>query len=499
VSGNDFLKKEKRNKHRLFIRGNAVLLIALLLLITFFLTSCDNTIINKEKNIHVGLIGASLRFVEQAPPNEIYENSSFSISIIAENKGAYDLIQDKYGILSLSYDPLYIDASSVQTNNRVVKGPSSILFKYIQLNGKSMYYPTGSLSFLTFSNFKTSGVLGQREKPITQLMASFCYPYVTVYSGIVCLDLSIAGTNLRRQVCTQKNLALSGGQGAPVAITLVEVENQPVNEASVRPVFTLHIQNVGAGNVLSPAYNPNDFERVCSFSNLNRQDFNTVDVQAILSTSKILDCVPNPVKLYSGEGLTRCQVKDNDLIIGSQNYETSLNINLSYVYLNSVSKEIAIKRLNVYGGDISPNTGCNPYEINTGSGCEIKCRYCASNPGDGRCQPRLGNNPISMQIGFDCQCSRDKCSQLYPKGLCIMDDTFCAGGSYCCMPECSSSQVRINGDCYNPCSSCTKAGSNCACGSSTTNAYSLMQAGNFCCPKNSQTFADVNSCTNACK
>jgi hypothetical protein len=496
--GNNFLKK----------RQSKIFPVIMLLVMLFFLcgiSSCNNTGLPPTVDYHKGTSGIDIRFLAQAPPDELYEGSAFSVNIMAENKGAYDVAEDKYGLLSLSYDPLYIDASGFQSSDNVIKGENSILFKNIQLYGKSRYHPTGSFSFLSFSNFKTATVIGQRERPATQILASFCYPYVTVFSGIVCIDLSGAGTNLRKQVCTQQNLLPAQGQGAPVAVTQVEVENQPAGNEVVRPVFTIHIQNKGSGNVLSPASNPIDFERVCSFKDLKRQDFNTVEISAILSTGTQLECKPNPMKLYGGEGFTRCQVQEDDLVIGHQNYESVLNVNLSYVYLTAMPKEIAIKRLNVYGDSITPASGCLLFEVASGSGCEIKCNYCVTHPSDGLCQPGGNHVPVNFQPGFGCLCGSDKCKkELYPKGLCADDQTFCPGGSYCCLPECTSSQIRINGKCYSKCSKCSKITADCACGSGTEESgYAVVvkdiTKDSYCCTKDSQPYSDKVSCDAACK
>jgi len=164
-------------------------------------------------------------------------------------------------------------------------------------------------------------------------------------------------------------------------------------------------------------------------------------------------------------------------------------------------KEIIIKRFDVYGNAVNPpSSGCMPYEVASGSGCEYKCTYCATHPSDSQCQPRLGHISVAFEPGFGCQCGEDKCKkELYPRGLCAYDDSFCPGGSYCCLPDCiPSSQIRINGKCYPKCLSCSEITTDCACGTDAS-TYLPMTKDNYCCPKNSQPYSDKVSCDTACK
>jgi hypothetical protein len=312
---------------------------------------------------------------------------------------------------------------------------------------------------------------------------------------MVCIDLNIYGENQRKQICTQANTAFSD-QGAPVAITLIEAENQPVGNNMVRPVFTIHVQNKGSGTVLTPYDNPAEMDRVCSFQDLYREDFNTVQVRAILSNDRELICTPNPLRLFNNEGFTRCQVSDEGLILGYQNYQTPLTVTLSYIYLTSISKRINIKRLNLYGEILNTNGSLSPYEVQPGI---IRCDYCAGSPGAAGCQPEATNaKPINFQRGFSCQCSFDTCSKLYPDGLCAPFAGYCPGASYCCMIECKSNEIRnpADGKCYPKCIRCYESIRACACGTGADPGnYQIMESNRFCCPVTRQIFNTKAECT----
>lgn len=490
----------------------------LLLSITLFLSSCD---INSggqrttTTNYYVGTKGLEFKFLEQAPQSELYEDSRFVVGFIVENSGASDVVEGDYGILSVGFDPFYIDASGVGRAENSQVSENSVIVSGIQLVGRSQLNPSGSSAYVSLPGFRVRTVVGQIESPTTQLLASLCYPYTTLFSGMVCVDLGLAGQDLRQQVCRQTSLTLTG-QGAPVAITRIDVENQPVDSGGqsvvVRPVYTIHIKNLGSGSVLSPVVGSANLERVCSFQGITRQDFNTVNIEAILSASTRLTCTPNPVKLISDEGISRCEVSDEDLVIGSHNYETPLNIKLSYVYQSAASKKIEIKRINVYGTPTAPSTGCLDFEVASAGGCANKCDVCGNSSGAGAaCQPPSDTlHPeltIKWQKGFACQCSNDMCDKLYPDGFCVPYSGWCPGVSYCCLPSCTPSNwVRLtDGKCYPKCGPCVKApATNCSCGpagSTIPTDYFLVTEGNFCCTRSGlvQSFGDLQSCNTACR
>ena len=505
---NVFLRKagiKTRVKAKGKSRGSPVLPVFLILLIVclpVFLSAC-NGLYNpqpKEVNYYEGAYGLEIAFLEDSPPLEIYENSTFNINLIVENKGAFDVVNDNFGILSINFDPFYIGVNLSNTNNiKVTK--NGIVLRGVQLPGKSVRYPYGLETFLNLPYFRIKSITGQREKPTTQIFASLCYPYVTTLAKHVCIDYDAYGQNLRKQVCYEEDLVLSD-QGAPLAVTLVEVDNQPVGNNVVRPVFTIHVSNKGSGSVLSPALNAAELDRVCSFTELYREDFNTVGVQAVLSDSMELECSPNPLRLFDGRGITRCQVRNDDLTLRYQNYEAPLLVNLSYTYLTSISADIEIKRFNVYGQLTSPDDQCMPYQVQVGGTCRNKCDVCASNMGGAvggePCQPPIAKYKIDYQTGFACMCSLKTCESLYPKGLCVPFAGFCPGASYCCLPECTSSEIRgPDGKCYKKCSSCYAAKNNCACGNDD-DGYIVMEEGRFCCHKYKSTHDEQQECKDAC-
>ena len=440
--------------------------------------------VHKDVEYYKGSDGLILELTNDETLKEIYESTNFALSMSIENAGAFSVTEPDEAVLSVGFDPFYIETLGEAKGNRLIITRSNIVAKGLSVIGKSRYYPTGSKIFFYFPYFKTRNVTGQQSKPDTQIFASLCYPYATTLSTIVCIDFDVFKEGTRSQVCTQSDLSLKD-QGAPVAITLVEVENLPVRDNLVKPVFTLHMRNVGRGSILSPKSDPSEIERVCTNQELSQSDFNMVDVEAWLSNNIRLECTPNTVRLNEQEGITRCTIRDEDIadaISFRQNYQAPLTVNITYLYQNTLKQDIKIKRVNPYGDLSTQNTeGCLPFEVRDGDECVNKCDFCAKNPDASECNIASSRFEVQWNAGFGCKCSQKTCNSLYPDGLCTPFSGFCPVASYCCTSACSSSEQRYeeDGKCYPKCSdSCSEIKKACLCGDETTNILALP--GSFC-------------------
>ncbi|MBN1793123.1 hypothetical protein JW826_05560 [Candidatus Woesearchaeota archaeon] len=465
----------------------------------------------KDVNYYKGSDGLVMDFMNEQSLDEVYEGSSFAMSLFIENRGAHSIVGNDQAILTLGYDPFYVSASKEGAKENMLFGASSVVIKGLNLVGKSRYYPTGSKLFFHFPYLMAKNVTGQRSKPETQLFASLCYPYSTTLSQLVCIDFDIYDDNARNQACKQQDISLSD-QGAPVAVTLVEVDNQPVGNGLVRPFFTIHIENVGGGTVLSPSDSGLEMEKACMIQELDKQDFNRLKIEAWLSNNIKLDCAPDEVRLTLDEGIVRCSVSGEDLnraLAWRQNYEAPLTVNLTYFYMNTLKKDMEIKRINQYG-DLSSmeNEGCFPYQIASGSGsegkegeenCINKCDYCAANPTDASCNPSTAAFQIQWNPDFGCKCSYKSCETLYPQGLCLPMANYCPPASYCCSDVCKSTEIRYEGDgnCYPKCSTCSVTKKKCACGTDES-GYTILEEGQ-CCSKEKRPFTDEETCKVACE
>jgi hypothetical protein len=136
-----------------------------------------------------------------------------------------------------------------------------------------------------------------------------------------------------------KDVALGGGQGAPVAVTKIEEE-----VLRDRVLFKIYVQNVGGGDTIWNQVPLND----CLKSGLGLDAFNKVIIQADMggAPSVPLTCNPNPVRLTNNQGFTLCSIGLSQLGVtdATQAFTALLNIKLSYNYRNSIQKPVEIRK-----------------------------------------------------------------------------------------------------------------------------------------------------------
>jgi len=437
-----------------------------LILTVLLLSSCSTGQGNPEVDYFVGREGITMKFLENAPKEDVYEDTQFSVAIKFNNKGAADVpaylilptgeVDFPAGFLRLSYDLFYVfqdenDDGSPDNNNNFVE-------MEVNLRGKSDFVPQGEESIKTISYLRTNSVLGQRQTPETQLYASLCYPYRTSLSTDVCIDSSTQERNLRTQACQARDLAFSAGQGAPVTITRIEVDMVPAGNM-IRPSFVVHVDNTGKGTVLRE-FDPLAYDHeLCSFQSTNRESLNTIFVSAFIAGVP-LDCEPNPFRLVGDSSKFFCRMSLQDLeenpalFQRKGNFVTNLNIELYYAYSTSISKKIKIQRRVDFDNIFTEtDVGCADWEISDGE-------YCS---------PRCGTTSETER--WKCNCDKDKCVELSDKRRCqsLSDRSYCVTGIYCCLKtacgdlnsesSCANSNLdcsycKKNNDCVNDCDDC---------------------------------------------
>jgi len=293
-----------------------------ILLVVVFLSGCDFTNIGNtpsEKSFRTGNKGITISFLQNAPPNEVYEENPFSIGILLKNEGAYEV---RNGIVSFSIEDEHVD----------VQRPENLVT--FNLNGKSVSMPGGDQT-TEFLRASTKKIESERRESI--IIASLCYPYKTIADASVCIDTDIYNLKTINKVCYIRDMSFNS-QGAPVAVTKIETKMLPGdNEDTIKPQFIIHIQNVNAGSVIKK-------EKVadaCSSEPIGIDDLNIINVKAELS-GEGLECSPNPSKLKDGKTSVRC-VLEQGLSSQQATYTSPLKVELEYGYTSSISKIFLIK------------------------------------------------------------------------------------------------------------------------------------------------------------
>ena len=302
-------------------------IMALLLIAVIVFSGCDlikggSTKVNS--NYFKGTKGIEMSFKSGLPPSKIYEGDKFHAVLDIRNLGSYP---DK----GAPEGRLFISGFDKNAINGYWEN-----YDYFpkSLPGKTPLNPTGGHATKVYKDREVR-VPFDNEKYSATVQVTACYKYRTTATPVVCIDPE-PGNRIPDKPCRPQVVSMSGGQGAPVAVTKVEPR---ISSEGI--YFTIYIQNVGKGKVISTSKYSS-----CPF-NVDYNDINKVLVQASLPYDSSPECTPtgtnyNPVILSnSGSGAITCRFNNP----GGQAYKTPLKIRIDYVYSSSIKKDIEILNL----------------------------------------------------------------------------------------------------------------------------------------------------------
>ena len=318
-----------------------------ILLSLLVLTSCSNVVQQQsDLSYHTGTQGLEFEF--HGLLQKLYEATDFQILVQLYNKGAYD-IQEAYVVVTLEKD--YMEFTH----------DSTALQSITKLQGKSILNPIGDFVLLKY-NMKTREIDKTSQYHDSLVTITACYKYMTDIISEVCIDphfYDLAPTN---KACEVKDLSL-GDQGAPVAISNVEVKMLPNGENFVRPQFIIHLQNRGNGHIINYK-SEGGIKKICSEEQLDYNNWNLLQVSKVAFNNdqfifdvnnkgtNTIECVPNPneklLRLQNEEAVIRCTVTGNGISKTEAAYITQLQIKLDYGYTVSQSEKIKIEKQLLY-------------------------------------------------------------------------------------------------------------------------------------------------------
>ena len=319
----------------------------ILILVVVFIAGCGSSL-SKDSNdassiadsYRTGSEGLVMEFIENFPPSRFYdieaeEEDGLKIMLEVKNKGAWN-------IRNIDVD-FYITGvgNSVIKNLKLLKKPGNNKVFTTELEGKSYYNPEGSTDFITFEGTLTSLDNLKIEMFDPTLLVTACYNYKTIASSKICIDPNPLSIGSRENICTPSNIPMSS-QGAPIAVTGIDVEARPKKTR-----LKIHVSNVGGGDVFRQASKDK-----CNPTHETGLGFNDVDYirlenikiggDNLLSSNK---CNPlftiegtDYIRLTNGQATITCDYDTS----GSSAYTTPIIINLVYSYRNSISKYIQI-------------------------------------------------------------------------------------------------------------------------------------------------------------
>ncbi len=334
----------------------------LLCVLFLFLGACETTrgpVYTSNEEFWEGTEALDFSFVEENPPELVYEDTPFSIALDIANKGAHTLV----GFLTVSLEEDYMCLLD-EGNECTEEGKT----KWFSLDGKSIFNPVGGSDVLEYkAKAKSAGRLSETHD--VQVLATACYEYTTVWNQEVCIDTDINKMNIFPGACEATDIDLTD-QGAPLAITKIESHMIPTGTGFIRPMFTIYVANNGNGQVI----NKEKKEEACTATGLTSRDYNMVFLnQFILSSEDILydfngydfttgkelnpdadrdtiTCQPNPLILEGdGEDYITCMVNEDQELdmfsLAQAPYTTTISLQFNYGYMLSTSAEVTIQRI----------------------------------------------------------------------------------------------------------------------------------------------------------
>jgi len=273
-------------------------------------------------HIYEGNDGLVVQFVKDVPPNRVYSGEPLTIAFDVLNRGASS-------VGGLSGNSAYLYISGADPN--IVNFGESV--KLLEVPGKSEVLGDGGY---TTASFDTSGIVDLPQgtdsyKP--KFIGTVCYSYETNANPVVCLDANPFSAYAGEKACKVTDVSLSGGQGAPVAVT--QVEQMPMKGVTQ---LKIHVRNVGKGKVISSS-------KLSTCTKSESQDYNVINridsYDVSVGGNAPLLCSPTEVRLVNNEGIIICTYTFADASV--QAFTTPLNINLGYSYVESTTpKEVEI-------------------------------------------------------------------------------------------------------------------------------------------------------------
>jgi hypothetical protein len=303
-----------------------------LIIISLFLVGCEGMRRpgatrpeDVEEDVHHGTRGLRMEFARNLPPPKMFDTDALTIMVEMENRGSSDLTGTKCYLHLAGFDQFIFPG----------------LGRYPQecgmLEERSIYNPDGGFDNQQFSLPQYSIFLPEGIDSLKQrFVAHACYYYETKARPIVCLNPRLYDIRAAEEACIVKDVSMAGGQGAPIAVSNVEVYMM-----KDKVMFTIHVSNSGGGAV---------FDRHASRINkcpylLGYEDLDVVDYRVDIESAGayLIDCKPqitgqNKVRLNNGKAKIICTFG----VTGNTAFTTPLKVDLYYNYLDSISKEVEV-------------------------------------------------------------------------------------------------------------------------------------------------------------
>src|SRR3989344_6285517 len=306
------------------MRKSVIVLFVVLLSCTQFNRGTEQN--QPTTGYRTGSQGLLITFLPNLPPPRVFDRDPFNVVLQVENLGT--------GRVGNGLDRLYISGF----DHNLITGIGTDGIPLPLLEGRTQYINRGGLDTLSYRGTIRSLTEKRIDKYQPLILATACYHYETIANAQVCVDPDPYAPTSTARVCTPTAVG-TGSQGAPVAVTNVQVDAAPGKTR-----FTINIQNVGGGSVFRTG---NQYLAKCSPYNpglaFDELDFVQLADVMISDTSIKASCKPldrdSHIRLTNGNGQIFCELSAPQ---GQTPYLTPLNVVLRYGYRQTIAKPVEI-------------------------------------------------------------------------------------------------------------------------------------------------------------
>jgi len=299
-----------------------------------------------------GTKALDIKLLKDSPADSVFVGDNFRIGIYVKNIGASDMgIQNSQAENANSIvgegklNVINADNDEIQIKNKNVLNGDEAL----RLRGLSFDNPIGEERIYNFE----ATVLSQPLLGKTKFVVEACYPYETIVSKDVCIATS-NDLRLRAAACEMKDIKLTNGQGAPVAVIKIVLQKPQKKNNDIYYNFLVYLDNVDKGDVVDGS-NCAGLEKI--FVNEIRLADKELDkdIKCNLQApetegGKQFIVLKNKADktIKDKENIIKCTARfnnENNEFEKRGDFTTNIKIALGYTYSQSIEKEIAIKDL----------------------------------------------------------------------------------------------------------------------------------------------------------
>jgi hypothetical protein len=206
--------------------------IMLIVFLSIFLVACGSGGGEgvSKKNFKQGVSELNIEFLNNAPPAKIYPDSNFKMILKIDNQAAYKLLNGKISLIGINKK--YFDVR-----------PETQSFD--DLEGKSLLAPVGGKQFIEFEG--TAGKLFQNANSYrANYFLKVSYDSNVEFSDTICINPRLY--EMYDSGCQMQSQKSYSGQGAPLAVTNVEIITYPVGSGA-KLEFRFNVAKRGSGEV----------------------------------------------------------------------------------------------------------------------------------------------------------------------------------------------------------------------------------------------------------